>query len=624
MWVLHTILGLAVIGLLGAAAWRLAGRTSGGEPPVRLLAALVWWWLAVQLAAFATHLPLPGEALRVGAFAVVAAGLVLWKVPAGERRPALDPRAGPLLAAVAVGTLLLVGLVLRRPALGFDALQYHLPLPAAWEGGGGLASLPTVIDGLPVEAYPVGMEQALGWLIRVSGTTAIASLLPVAAFGLLVVALWTMTRRLGGSVAAGWGAVGMVALSLPALAGAGAVGNDVLAVLLMAAGATVALDAVLGVREQRPGSIDGLLVGAVGLLLALGIKTTTACGVLVGLLLAWSVRRELWARLRERPLWLAPLLLALACGGAWLTRNLVLHGHPAWPLLASSFGDAVPPVLDVADARFAEHPGRAIDLGWDLYLKQAWPLVLLLPAALALLRPGLRRSWPRALALCGLVGAAAWTVAPATGNLADPATLVGATRYALPCWALLAVAAWSWPGERWRPWVAAAAALTVLAQIVLAYTTLKDIDDKLLRLPGDQTLIAVLAGAAVALEAATGPRLRAALLRPVVGVGALAVLAIGLLVATPGFWSRHAYAVESAAPPSSDRPILVQGSVPAWSLGAHGDPGAVVVDSCPELLRALAAGRVVAIGPGVPPAERCKLPGRPTVVDSFAVWVPGG
>jgi hypothetical protein len=629
MWVPHALVGFAILGLLAAASWRLAERTVAGDRLVVLLAAVVWGWLGIQLAAFATHLPLPGELPRVGLPLVVAALAVLRWVPARPReRPATDPAAVPLLAAVVVTVLVLVGLALRRPALGFDALLYHLPLPAAWAGDGGLASLPTVIDGLPVEAYPVGMEQALGWLVRLTDVTAIVVVVPPVALGLLAVATWTLARRLGALVAGAWGATVVVALSMPSLAGAAQIGNDVLAALVMTLGLVVALDAVQGHRAGRAGSLDGLLVGFLGLLLALGVKTPTACGVLVGLLLAWSVRGDLLRHLRARPWWLAPLALAAACGGAWLLRNLVLHGHPAWPLMASSFGDPLPPLLESATGRFIEQPRAAIEAGGWEYLRIGWPIVLLVPVAAVLVAAaGRERSWRRLLAACGLLGAVAWTFAPATAILGDASVVVGALRYALPCWTLLAVAVWAWPGERLRPWVAGAAAAAAIAQLALLYDTMHRIDDPLHRVPVEQTLIAILFGGAVALEVAVGTRLRALLVRRgIVLGGAVAVataLVVGLVLAAPGFWHRHAYAVRGdAEPPTSAQPILAQGSTPAWSLGAHGEPGAIVEDDCGRLAAALAAGRVVAVGPGVPADERCTFPGRPRSVDGFAVWVP--
>jgi len=626
MWVLHALVGLAVLALLAAAAWRLAERTVAGDRLVVLLAAAIWGWLGIQLAAFATHLPLPGELVRTALPAAVASAVVLSRVSARPReRPALDPAALPLLAAVGVAVLVLVGLALRRPALGFDALLYHLPLPAAWEGGDGLASLPHVIDGLPVEAYPVGMEQALGWLVRLTGTTSVVVVLPPVALGLLAIGTWTLARRLGALTAGAWGAVASVALAMPALAGAATIGNDGLAAAVMVLGVVVALDAVQGVRAGRDGAIAGLLVGWCGLLLALGVKTPTACGVLVGLVLAWSVRGPLVASLRSRPWWLAPLGLAAACGGAWLVRNLALHGHPAWPLMASSFGDELPPLLAEATGRFVEHPKAAIELGGWQYVRIAWPLLLLLPAAALLaLRGAGGPPGRRLLAVAGLLGAVAWTFAPATAILTEPSTLVGATRYALPCWTLLATAVWAWPGERWRPAVAVAAAAAAIAQVALLYSTMHDLDDLLLRVPVEQTLIALVLAAGVALEVGVGPRLRALLAEWGVraALAAALLVAIALPLAAPGFWDRHAFAVRTAAPPTSDRPILVQGATPAWSLGAHGDPGAIVVDDCAVLRRGLANGRVVAVGPAVPARRRCRLSGPARSVDGFAVWVP--
>jgi hypothetical protein len=712
VWVLHSVVGLLVVAALAAAGWRLASRLRSGDPVVRVLASVVWWWLGVQLSGLATSAPLGIGPGPVGAaVALLLAGVVLWRVPRGTPADAPDGPQRVLLSTVAAGVVALAAISLVQPVIGFDGLLYHLAVPAAWIGDGHLASLPRVVDGLPVEAYPVGTELTIGWLMTVAGSTAAALLVTPVALGVVALAVWTLVRRLGGAPAAGWGAVASTALALPFLAQASQVSTDLAGAAIMACGAVIVLDAarwraasVAGVgpattsasesaagpderstatAEPGPaGAVDpawatgravdtdvaGLLTGLVGLLLALGVKTTAACGGLLFLLLAWPVRRELVGRLRAVPWWGLAVVVAGACGGLWLTRNLLLHGHPAWPLLASPSGDPVPPILRPTVTRFVDHPGDVLRVGGTTYLDLAWVILPLFALGLvALVRGGAARL----VAVCGVLGALAWFVAPGTGTTSDPALAAGATRYLMPCWVLLAAAGWATlsglaarrdnvshggaagsassgggmveeaasPGDgaarpswRSRPAgtaVAVAAALVAVVQLVVAWRYAADLPESQLvdldRLPIEHGLKAALI-AAVVLGALLvgGARVAAALVRPRAGAAAAVLGAVLLLAATPGLWDRHATTLDTGVPPEPDDVVLSLGASPAWSLGAYGAPGSRLVDGCADLRAGLAAGRTVTIGPGRPADGRCDLPGEPVEVDGFLVWSPPG
>ncbi|WP_320670821.1 hypothetical protein [Patulibacter defluvii] len=626
-WLVHTIGGLAIVALLGAAAWRLAGRTVRPEPLPRALATVVWLWLGVQLAGLATLLVPLGIAAVGGAAAVVLSGLVLWRVPrsAPPRPLALDERRLALPVAVAVAVL--GWLMVHQPVLGYDGLLYHLGLPAAWEPRDALASLPHVVDGLPIEAYPIGFEVATGWLIAVTGATAVGTLLAPFSVGLLAVAVWTLTRRLGGGAGAAWGAVASVVLAIPALAGAGQVSNDLMAAALAATGVALVVDAIgPGWRadDERPPSLDGVLVGTVAALLAVGVKTTAASGVLVALVALWRLRRPLWAHLTAHRAWLLGLAAGLLVGGLWLARNLLLHGHPSWPLMASSFGDPVPPVIDQVDARFLDHPKALWELAGDRYLRYAWPLIPLTLLALWSVVRG--RGAARVLGVCGLIGGAAWTVAPATGIASEPGLAVGAVRYLLPAWALLAAVGWSLlrdAGPRWRIAGTAAALATLTAQLWLGFDAVAADAPAIFVVPGEHALWGVCIAAAVLGLLLPWSPLAGLVLRTPLVAAVSAVLLVLLLTQVPGLWDRHARIVASAAAPVPAEPVLALGGTPAWSLGPYGRPGGRVVADCAAIERGFAAGRTVAIGPGLPPEQICALPGEPVVVDGFRVWVPG-
>lgn len=656
MWVLHGVLGLLAVAVLAAAAWRLASRLRTGDPVVRVLAAVVWWWLGVQLSGLATSLPLGVGPGPVGAVAaVLLAGAVLRLVPRGTPAAVPDGPARVLLGTVGTGVVALCAVSLTAPVIGFDGLLYHLAVPAAWIGDGHLASLPGVVEGLPVEAYPVGTELTLGWLMTVVGSTAVALLVTPAALGVVALAVWTGVRRLGGTPAAGWGAVASTALALPFLAQASQVSTDLAGAAIMACGATVVLhagrgeeDGVVGAAASAP-TDDGrsgagrrdadpaaLLTGLVGLLLALGVKTTAACGGLLFLLLAWPARRALLARMRAVPWWGAAVVGAGACGGLWLTRNLVLHGHPAWPLLSSPSGDPVPEILRPTVSRFVDHPGEVLRVGGTTYLDLAWVILPLFAlGVLGVVRGGL----VRLVAVCGVLGALAWFVAPGTGTTSAAALAAGATRYLMPCWVLLAIAGWATLSRlaagrpAWAPRVlAVAAGLVALAQLVVAWRYAADLPEEELvdldRLPIEHgltaALIAVVVLAVLVVAGSRAGRVLAPVFRPRVGTGLVVVAAVLVLVATPGLWDRHATTLDTGRPPEPDDVVLALGATPAWALGTHGAPGSRLVADCEALRGGLAAGRVVTIGPGRPQDARCDLPGEPTEVDGFLVWTPPG
>jgi hypothetical protein len=663
----HTLVGFVVVAVLGAAAWRLAGRTTPGDPVVRLLGAALWWWLGVQVSGLATQLPIPGGVgLDAALVALVLAGLVLWRVPApGVPSARADRPAMAMLTALGAGGAVLTALMLLRPAIGLDGLGYHLPLPAAWVPQGALGGRPTVIESLPIEAYPVGSELVAGWLIAVLGSTAAGMLVGPFSLVLLCAGTWSATRRLGGGPAAAWGAVATVALSIPTLLQATQSASDLPAAALLAAAIAVALDGAVRVRvggaalggasPDRPESgnaraagssaadagrgrpsddgtagVDALLLGVCGVLLAIGAKTHAACGLLVLALLLWRLRTAVLDRLRARRWWLAAVGLAVLAGGVWLARNAILHGHPSWPLAATSFGDPVPDAAAPYLGRFVDHPGRMLEIAGDRYARQVWFLPLLVVASVAAIVRG--DALRRIVGLTGVLGLIAWSLAPATGITAlngqeAPDFSASAVRYLGPAIVLLAAAGWSMAGrgrtrERWI------AGLAVATAVVQATLLVVGIDGWFLA-PVDATpatagLVAAGATALVlGLVLALPATARIAVRPPVPAVvGLLGVLLV--VVATPGFWSRHAELARTGVPPTASRPVLALAAVPAWTLGATGEPGGELVGSCDDLVRGLAAGRTVAIPTPLVPTYRCGLPDRAVVVDDFSVWAPAG
>src|SRR5207245_2752576 len=102
--------------------------------------------------------------------------------------------------------------------------------------------------------------------------------------------------------------------------------------------------------------------------LAVGSKTT-ALPLAAGLLLTWLFlqRRELR---RLGPALLAAAGAAVAVGGFWYLRNLVDHGSPFWPIVSTSWGDSVPPLIHAVDYSLLDRPRVTLEGHIDKYFDQ--------------------------------------------------------------------------------------------------------------------------------------------------------------------------------------------------------------------------------------------------------------
>ncbi|WP_320668670.1 hypothetical protein [Patulibacter defluvii] len=623
-WI-HTLAGIAVIALMIAACWRLAGHAGGEDVAHRLLGTVIGSWLTMQVTGLATQLPgldhptvVAGGTTALGSLAVLVAVR-----PAPRARDTLA--AAPMVSAALAGVVTLAVLTTLEPMLGFDGRGYHLATVASWLPDGALAGRKPVIETFAVEAYPLGDVLTIGWLIAVTGSTAVGNLVGPVALGVLALGTWTLTRGLRGSPLAAWGATATVTMTTVAATQGGQVATDLPAAALLAAGAALA---VAGARRDDPAG-TALLLGACGLFAAVGIKTTAACGALLAIVLAVRSRRRAWPLGRGRRwAWGAALALSAFVGGVWMARTAVLHGHPAWPLAATSFGDPVPPLLRALTDRFVDHPLALVEHVWDRYVRLVWWIPV---AALGALAIAIRRGDPlrRVVAATGVIGALAWTIAPATGLLffyghALPEAASQAVRYLLPCGVLLAAAVWSAASGVRRAVLAAAVAAVVVVQATLIGLSL----DRWLagfaldRTPLRQAAWAIGAAAVAGLLVGLQPRLAAVARRPVVRWVAIEAMAVAAIAATPGFWTRHAEALGSTVAQTPSQPILALGGVPAWSLGETGGPGGRLASNCDELLRRLASGQPVAILRESSQRGRCALPGPSYESDGFDVW-PG-
>jgi hypothetical protein len=291
---LGTGLGLGIFGIIG---FGLAA--AGAAKPVVLLTLLIvipllgiWrgWWRQVEEDAKSV-----GQVLRSSTERGVK-----WI---------------PWLAGIAL--FLSFILAFAPPADSFDALLYHLAVPALWLKDGGLA----VGKILPVYWYPGLVEGAYVWGLAL-WSEATAPLLHLA-WGILTVGLiWWWARKVWGNSTA-WRSVA-VAISMPSLALLAAWAYTDLALAFYSAAALYLLWRYRDSKEKRLLILNGILCG-----LAMGVKYTSfILPIMVVGWLAWIYRR----RLIE---WFLPTVqfsvAALLVASPWYIRNWIWMGNPFYP-----------------------------------------------------------------------------------------------------------------------------------------------------------------------------------------------------------------------------------------------------------------------------------------------------
>lgn len=492
------VVGELALGLVGLAdsSWALTGAAVGGYALVRGLLPRPELGPGVELAvAWRTAGPAPRAA--AGALAALVLGYIAWQ--------------------------------LRHPAIGFDGLVYHLGLAGAWAQGQQPGGLVPVLEGVPVANYPVTNEVLLAWALALSRSWVAASVWTPLTLVVLVGGGWLGLRELRVPRAVAGAALAAFCTQPLVLTELGGPATDVPATAWLAAAC-----GLCAASRRRP---ELLAVALVAAALSFGTKTTGALLLLVALgLAAWSAR----ARLRALAVPLAAALVAGAVvGGLWATRNLLLHGSPLWPFVATSWGDPVPPALARLDQRFLDHPGamlsgRLTDYGAAL----AGGVVLL---AGGLLAPALARTRTVGLSwILVVVAVLVWSAAPFTGVSSSTELAVAATRYLLPALAAATVAIALGARDAGRAGRAVAlgalcvaAALSVVRAgqvglpLVPSATTL-----------AAATLLGALGGLAARLPSRDLPRHVA----PMAAVGATALAALALTLAAHGYLARHAAA----------------------------------------------------------------------------------
>ncbi len=305
----------------------------------------------------------------------------------------MAPRVA-LAAGVGAWLVWAVWLV-RHPILGADSMIYHVPEVIEWVHNGRPGSVSELFPGYPVGAYPVTNEVLLEWSSAISRSFVPVMLWAPVTLALLATAGWTGLRSLSVPRLPAGLAVLTLCLTPPLThwqKNGAHTDLPALAWLVCAA-------ALCAASVGRPKLVTAVVLAAA---LAVGTKTTTLPLALLVLVIAAVIHRE-----HLRALW-RPLALAcgvgLAVGGYWYLRNLVLHGSPLWPFVATPWGDPVPEVIapsgEVVEqvyTRFLDTPGRTIEFLLSDWAKPFAGGYLLIAGALLapLATPGSRGASPR-------------------------------------------------------------------------------------------------------------------------------------------------------------------------------------------------------------------------------------
>lgn len=493
----------------------LLGLIGIGTSPWALCAAALALWAGTRLLLRAPEVPLLGEAAAA------------WTAAGPRTRLAVGALAGVWVAWVAW--------LLRWPALDIDSVGYHLPQVVGWVGSGRPGSVQPLFDtGLPVGNYPLTNEVLLTWGVAIGRSFVWVSLWAPLLMALLALTGWGALRRLGAPPwAAGLGVAAVIGSPVVSHLQANGANTDLPALTWLVATGFLALASV-----RRPGLLAPAVLAAA---LAVGTKTTVLPLAALALLVAgWTSR----AHLRSLAL---PLAMAVAAGvgigGYWYLRNLVDHGSPLWPFVASPWGDPEPrgfTPVGGANASLLERPRETLDqVGGDWLALFAGGFVVIGGALVAAVATRTRAALAAGAATLG--SALLWAKAPTTGSPAGYFELASSTvRYLAPTMAMAVATLGLAAGSRHR--VARGLAGAVLgagAALGLVQTAKLGFP----KVPGLATvLLGALAGAAVALAAdrlhLRPPRLTG--LRGVVAVALVAAL-LGAALAVPasGWVDRH-------------------------------------------------------------------------------------
>jgi len=416
------------VGALGAAACRIASRLTP-KPDLRVIAAVTLGCFAAIAQALLLGLVGLGENGAALTIASLATWVVLsWRVapPEGPSllaqiaagRRALKALDAAVLGAAVVGGVAALADLLWRPYTPYDGLMYHLSEPVLWLHNGHPGSLVAVNQQLPLQTYPRNTEVLLAWLLGLThtlmiGTLLMFGLLAIAAFGLITaLALLGVDRRIGALIA-----VAILSNPVGVLQLAGA-STDLAALTWMVVAATLCLGAI---KERAL-----LPVAFIGAGLAVGTKASAAVPVVVMLVATLLLlRRSLWT---GRVSLLVGAGLGTAIGGLWYVVNWVVYGAPLYPFSRIPDGRVLPLIITESGESFIRAPLSSLRAGtlhgyfhWfgggSLLVASAIAAVLALPK----LRADERR-WLVVAVVAAVLALLAWSTVPFTGYPGVPGT----------------------------------------------------------------------------------------------------------------------------------------------------------------------------------------------------------
>jgi hypothetical protein len=248
------------------------------------------------------------------------------------RRPAI----AIVGAVVGAGLAWKLAQALRLPTLDYDGFSYHLVTVDVWLQGGAIGRVPQRIWS---DGYPANGELITLWLMAFTRSDMLANLTAFLAVPLAMAATAGLARTLGATrdraILAGLvigGTPAVLALSASTYVDSWA----------MADVAAAAVFGALAVRSGRTGSPVPFVLAGVAIGLAVGTKASMAipmATIAAALVLASTRAAGTWpdrARAAARTAVLVAVP-ALALGGYWYLKNLLVFGDPFWPFTLGPF-----------------------------------------------------------------------------------------------------------------------------------------------------------------------------------------------------------------------------------------------------------------------------------------------
>jgi hypothetical protein len=475
-----------VVGPLCFAAYRLRSRLlpSWNGAPARLVEAITAVALLILLSEILGTFGLFYAGALIAASLLVAGTMVLWPAgpaaagdpppPAGQEGvpPTTSPTGegfwalcvmGVVIAATVFSWAVTTKHALDRGIFNFDSLWYHMPFAVEMVQSHSVTGMHHVETVFTNWFYPQNSELLHGVGILLTGRDTLSLFLNFGWLAMAFLAAYCVGRPYGRGAATTIAAGILLACHTLVVRDPGAAKNDLAAAALTLASIAILVEAYArraappqgevelcsGMRNKSPSHFPGVApwaLAAAGLAAGLAAGTrVTALAMAAGLTVAVVVLAPQGRRLGAFGWWSLP---ALAGGGFWYLRNLVVAGNPI-PEVESLGPIPLPHPERLQEGRpdFSIAHYAADTHVWRHYfapgLHEAfgtlWPLVVFGAAAAALLAVFAGRDrivrWVGGVALFGLV-AYLFTPLSAAGAEGEPVGFGINIRYVIP--ALLA------------------------------------------------------------------------------------------------------------------------------------------------------------------------------------------